>query len=62
MSLFIRVPYFIGGPTRDPKLENYPYRNLKVLQGFVAFLQVVLQDFPERFTDSRSIVVWQFRV
>ena len=23
-SLFIRVPYYIGDPKRDPDLENYP--------------------------------------
>ena len=23
--LFIWVPYYLGDPERDPKLENYPY-------------------------------------
>ena len=23
--LFMRVPYYIGDPKRDPNLENYPY-------------------------------------
>ena len=26
--LFIRVPYYIGDPKRDPDLENYPVKGI----------------------------------
>ena len=25
MILLIRVPYYFGGPKRDPNLDNYPH-------------------------------------
>ena len=29
LGLFIRVPYYVGDPKRDPNLENYPYARSK---------------------------------